>query len=824
MDTIVQDLRYAVRGLSRMRGVALVAIATLALGIGGTTTMFSVVYGALLRPLPFVEPDRLVILFNTQVTPRDGVSRLRWSRPHIVALQGAATSFDSIASFTSALLSTSGRGDPEHVEGEVVSPDYFRALRVAPLAGRTFTAAEDTVAGAQPVTVISARLWQRRFGGESSIVGSTMRVNDVPLTIVGVMPDGFAGLSGKAELWIPPPMAARLTYAEYLTTPQHFISVVARLKEDVSVERANAELASLASQFADAVSPPGTVWSAEAVPIGDARVDATVRRSALALLGAAACVVLIACVNVASLLLARARTRQREMAVRLAIGSSRRRLVQQLLTEGLLMAVIAGACGTILAAWGVHAFTQLAPEVIPTGRNNYAAISVFGKPALDPGVLMFALATTLGTTVVFALAPAMLVSRPDLVTALKENDRGSGRHRRALAMLVVSEVALASLLLAGSGTLIESFARIQNRRTGFVAGDVLTFWVRPPGSRYPPADGPATVDRLLTSIQAVPGVESAAVNRCTPFTGCSRSIVFFPDRPVDRNNAPGVGRHYISSDYFRTLGIPLLAGRALTPADRAGSPAVALVNETGARRFWPGENPIGKRVWFGTTTGPFSDPAHAVEIVGVVGDVKYQDVDEDTSNRAEFYTSYLQFAYPDTMIIVKTRGPATALLPAMRKAVASVDPSLPIYDAMTLDERIGAAVARPRFNATLLTLFAGAALLLAAVGVYGVLSYSVSSRMREIGVRLALGADARRVIRLVLGEGVRLAAAGAVAGLIATIVAARFVRGLVVDVSPTDPRILAASAVVMLAVAALAAFLPARRASAVDPMVVLRQE
>jgi putative ABC transport system permease protein len=824
MDTIVQDLRYAVRGLSRMRGVALVAIATLALGIGGTTTMFSVVYGALLRPLPFVEPDRLVILFNTQVTPRDGVSRLRWSRPHIVALQGAATSFDSIASFTSALLSTSGRGDPEHVEGEVVSPDYFRALRVAPLAGRTFTAAEDTVAGAQPVTVISARLWQRRFGGESSIVGSTMHVNDVPLTIVGVMPDGFAGLSGKAELWIPPPMAARLTYAEYLTTPQHFISVVARLKEDVSVERANAELASLASQFADAVSPPGTVWSAEAVPIGDARVDATVRRSALALLGAAACVVLIACVNVASLLLARARTRQREMAVRLAIGSSRRRLVQQLLTEGLLMAVIAGACGTILAAWGVHAFAQLAPEVIPTGRNNYAAISVFGKPALDPGVLMFALATTLGTTVVFALAPAMLVSRPDLVTALKENDRGSGRHRRALAMLVVSEVALASLLLAGSGTLIESFARIQNRRTGFVAGDVLTFWVRPPGSRYPPADGPATVDRLLTSIQAVPGVESAAVNRCTPFTGCSRSIVFFPDRPVDRNNAPGVGRHYISSDYFRTLGIPLLAGRALTPADRAGSPAVALVNETGARRFWPGENPIGKRVWFGTTTGPFSDPAHAVEIVGVVGDVKYQDVDEDTSNRAEFYTSYLQFAYPDTMIIVKTRGPATALLPAMRKAVASVDPSLPIYDAMTLDERIGAAVARPRFNATLLTLFAGAALLLAAVGVYGVLSYSVSSRMREIGVRLALGADARRVIRLVLGEGVRLAAAGAVAGLIATIVAARFVCGLVVDVSPTDPRILAASAVVMLAVAALAAFLPARRASAVDPMVVLRQE
>jgi putative ABC transport system permease protein len=420
--------------------------------------------------------------------------------------------------------------------------------------------------------------------------------------------------------------------------------------------------------------------------------------------------------------------------------------------------------------------------------------------------------------------PALQSSRPELATALKESDRGSGRHGRALSTLVVSEVAVACLLLTASGLLIESFARIQNRRTGFVAGDVLTFWVRPPASRYPPASGPATVDRLLMRIQSVPGVELAAVNRCTPFTGCSRSVVFFPDRPVDRMNAPGVGRHYISADYFRTLGIPLLAGRTLTPADRAGTPPVAVVNDTGARRFWPGESPIGKRVWFGTTTGPFSDPAHAVEIVGVVGDVKYQEVDEDTTNRADFYTSYLQFAYPDTMVIVKTRGTAAALLPVMRKAVASVDPSLPIYDAMTLDDRISSAVARPRFNAALLTAFAGAALLLAAIGVYGVLSYSVSSRMREIGVRLALGADARRVIGLVLGEGVRLAAIGAVAGLVAALAASRFIQAVVIDVSATDPRILAASAAVMMAVAALAAFLPARRASTVDPIVVLRQE
>src|SRR5712691_7907025 len=825
MDKIVQDLRYAIRGLQRMRSVAAVAIITLALGIGATTTMFSVVYGALLRSLPFADPDRLVILFTTSVTPRDGLTRLRWSRPHIIELQASVTSFESVGSFTPALLSTSGRGDPEQVDGEVVSPGYFQALRVAPIAGRIFRSEEDTVAGAQPVTIISARLWKRRFAGDPAIVGGTLRVNEVPLTVIGILPDGFAGLSGKAEIWIPPPMAARLTYAEYLTTAQNFITVVARLKNGVTLGQANAELAAIGSRIAGAGSPRDAVWSAAAVPIGDARIDATVRRSALVLLGAAACVLLIACVNVASLLLARARMRRREMAVRLAVGSSRGRLIQQLLTEGLLMAAVAGACGTVLAAWGTEAFARIAPEIVPSGRNNYGLIAAFGRPALEPGVLMFALAMTLGTTMLFALVPALEASRPELATALKENDRGGGRQGRALSMLVISEVALACLLLTASGLLIQSFARIQSRRTGFVPDNVLTFWVRPPGSRYAPADGPALVDRLLMRIQAVPGVESAAVNRCTPFSGCSRSVIFFPDRPVARADAPGVGRHYVSADYFRTLGIPLVAGRTLTTADRADTAPVAVVNEAGARRFWPGENAIGKRVWFGTTTGPFSDPAHAVEIVGVVGDVKYDGVEQPESPyRADFYTSYLQFSFPDTMVIVKTRGAATSLLPAMRAAVASVDPALPIYDAMTLDERIDTAISRPRFNATLLTAFAGAAVLLAAIGVYGVLSYSVSSRLREIGVRLALGADARRVVSLVLGEGLRLAAIGAGIGLVAALAAARLLQGLVAGVSASDPRLLAASAGLVTAVAGLAAFLPARRASAVDPIVVLREQ
>ena len=825
METFVRDLRYAVRTLLRMRGVAIVAILTLALGIGATTTMFSVVYALLLRPPPFADPDRLVVLFNTSVTPRDGLQRLRWSMPNITELGRAATSFDSIGSFTGPLFTISGRGDPEHVDGETVSRGYFQALHVVPIAGRVFTDDESSPAGTQPVAVISTRLWKRKFASDRAALDGTMIVNDVPMTVIGILPEGFAGLSGKAELWVPPPMAARLYYSEYLTTPQNFISVVARLKDGVSLRQANAELAAIGSRFIGNGTAPGTVWSATAVPLREARVDPILRQSAFVLLSAAACVLVISCVNVASLLLARARVRRREIAVRLAIGSGQRRLVQQLLTEGLVIAAVAGACGTVLAWWGVDAFARTAPEVIASGRNNYAAVGTLGKPTIDPYVLMFALAVALGTTVLFALVPALAASRPELTTALKDDDRGGGSSSRTLSILVSSEVALACLLLTGSGLLIESFARIQSRRTGFVSDDVLTFWVRPPGSRYPVASGPATVDRLLARVQGVPGVESAAVNRCTPFSGCSRSIVFLPGRPIDRANAPGVGRHYISADYFRTLGIPVLAGRALTTADRAGSPPVAVVNESGARRFWPGENPIGKRVWFGTTTGPFSDPAHAVEIVGVVGDVKYEGVDQpDRPDRADFYTSYLQFSYPDTMVIVKGRGAATALLPAMRAAVASVDPSLPIYDAMTLDERISAAVARPRFNAALLTAFAGAALLLAAIGVYGVLSYSVSSRMHELGVRLALGANAARLIRLVLGEGIRLAVVGAAVGLVAALAVVRLLRGLVDGIAEPDGRIFLAAGATMLIVAIAAALVPARRASTVDPIVVLRSE
>jgi predicted permease len=821
MDTLFQDLRYGVRMLLRMRSVSVVAILTLGLGIGATTTMFGVVYAALLRPLPFDRPDELAMLYVTRTTPREGLQRVRWSRTEIESLRTAASSFEALGSFTPISLNLTGR-EPEQIEGEAASPGYLTALRVSAARGRTFREEEDTTPGGHPVALISSRLWQRRFSSDPGIIGRTIGLNDVALTIVGIMPDGFLGLTGRADIWVPPTMAPSLAYSGYLTTPQHFISVIARLKGGVPLVKADAELAAIAPSVVRPESTPGVsvVWSATAWSLGRARIDAAVRNSVLVLLGAVACVLLIICVNVASLLLARARARRREIAIRLAIGSGRGRLVRQLLTESLVLALLGGSLGMMTANWGVDLIGS--PTVIASGRNQFASLNGFATPAIDATVIMFALAITLGTIGIFGLVPALETSRPDLVTALKEDSRTSaGRHGRLLAGLVVSEVTLAVLLLTGAGLLIKSFVQMRDLRVGFVPEGVVTFWVTPPASRYAPADGPAIVERLLTRVQQVPGVVLATVNRCTPFDArCARNTIFFSDRPVDPASTPIVGRHYVSGDYFRTLGIPLRVGRVLTDQDRAGHPPVTVINETAARRYWPGQNPIGKRVWFGSSTG-FTDPSRPVEIVGVVGDVKYGLIDDPMT--PDFYTSYLQFTYPDTMMMVKTTQPQL-VLGALREAVVSVDPGLPIYDVQLLDERIGRALSRPRLNASVLGAFALAALFLAAIGVYGVMAYSVSSRLHEIGVRLALGADGRGIVRLVLGQGARLAGLGAAIGLAAAFAATRLMRNLLFGVTPGDPIILAAVVLITMSVALLAALVPARRAAAVDPVVVLRNE
>jgi len=821
-DTFFRDLRYAARMVMRMRGAAIAVTVTLGIGIAGTTTMFSAVYGALLRPLPFDRPGELVVLNVVRTTPRDGEQRVRWSFPETVRLAETLTSFQSLGTFTTAPVNLTDRGEPEQVDAEIASRGYFEALRVSAERGRVFDV-RDERAGAPPVALLGAGLWRRRYGADASIVGRTIAINEVPLTIVGVLPEGFAGLTGHADVWFSPAMAAKLTYAGYLTTPQHFISVIGRLRAGRSLSNANAEVASAAPRVVipEASAGPSATWRATAVSLSDARIDPRSSRQALMLFAAVACVLLITCVNVASVLLARGRSRRREIAVRMAIGSGRFRVVRQLLTEAALLALMGGVFGVLLTLWAID--LAASQGLFAASRSAMQPIGAFARPSLDTSVLLFAAGISLLTTIACGLVPAIETTRTDLVPALKEDTRsGVGRrHSRVLAGFVVCELSLAVLLLVMAGLLVRSFVEMQALRAGFSTDGVITFWVAPPASRYAPADGPRIIERLLARVQQVPGIVGASVNRCTPFNaGCARTTVFFPEHPTTSETAPVIGRHYVSAGYFRALGIPLRAGRTIADDDAEGRSPVVVVNDLAARRFWPNESPIGKRVWFGPSTG-FTG-GQPLEVVGVVGDVKYGAVDDPPT--ADFYTSYRQFTYPDTMVLVKTTRPPGAIVPALRAAVASVDAGLPIYDVRTLDERIAAALSRPRLTASVLAAFAVTALVLAAFGVYGVMAHSVAMRRQEIGIRMALGANRAQIMRRVLAEGGRYVAFGLAIGLTGAIVTGRLVRATLAGVVPNDPSIFAAVVAVMALAALVSTLIPARRASAVDPAATLRAE
>jgi putative ABC transport system permease protein len=823
MTAFWQDVRYAVRTLRAMRGSAVVAMLTLALGIGATTTMFSVVYAALLRPIPFSEPDRIVMPYLTHTTPRGYDDRTRFSFLELQALVAQSRSFESVAPFSRTSISVEVP-DAQQLNGEVVAPAYFDLLRVRAAQGRVFTPDENVEPGRNPVLLISDRLWRTELEANPNIIGKPLAVNGVPLAVIGIMPEGFLGLSGRADVWIPMVMAPRLTYAEYLTSPQHFIAAVARLNPGVTLAEASAEMSVLGPRLAalDA-SPNDGTWGGQTVPIDTVRVDPANRRSALLLLAAIACVLLIACANVASLLMARMRNRRREIAVRSALGAGTTRVVRQLLTENIVLAAAGGLIGSLVAFWGVRLVVLAAPSALPSTQTGYAQVSGFAEPSIDGVVLGFIVFATLVTSVVFGMLPAIEAMRTNLIAVLREDERTMGVSRSGvLGGIVIAEVAVAVVLVAGAALFVASFSELQKLRAGFEPERVMTFRIAPPASRYAPADGPATIRRFLTSIQSAPGVEMAAINRCTPLnSACARTTLHLPGEPAN-TLAPMIERHYISADYFRALGIPVRAGRAIEERDGPGAPPVVVINERAAARFFPNQNPIGKRLWFGSGTG-FMDPDHAPEVVGVVGDVKYGTLDEPPSD--DFYTSYQQYAFPDTMVMVKVAHGVTsaALMQSLRAAVAAVDRGVPIQDVMTMDERAADAMTRPRFHATTLGAFAAAALLLAAIGVYGVMSHAVSARLRELGIRVALGADRRQVMRLVLGQSLRLAAIGGVVGVVAALALGRVVRNLLFNVAPTDPRLMALAVGVLVVVAALAAFLPARRASSVDPIAVLRQ-
>jgi predicted permease len=799
MSTLVRDLRFAVRALRRSPGFTAVAVLTLALGIGATSAIFSVVSGVLLRPLPYGQPDRIVVAMHRGRFPVAPANYFDWraqSRAYEATAAAQAWGPQREATLT-------GRGRPEALRALRVTADLLAVLGVRPLLGRGFAPGDDQP-GAAPVVVLSHRLWLRRFAGDRGVVGQTLVLDGTAHTVVGVMPPGFVFplfWLKNAELWAPLDLAARAQDRN-----GESLRLFARLRPGVTRAEAQAETdgiwRGLAARF-----PRDTRADVVIGPLHD-KVVGNVQRPLLVLLAGVGFVLLIGCANVANLLLSRSAARQREIAIRASLGAGRARLVRQLLTESALLALLGGALGVGLCAWGVQALVALAPPDLPR----------LDAVAVDGPVLAFALAVSLLTGVAFGLAPALRLTTPDLQRSLRAGGRaatdGAG-GQRTRGLLVIAEVALALVLLIGGGLMIRSFQRLLAIDPGFRPQGVVAFDV--PG-RWAPEQRLPSYQRLMARVRALPGVQAAGAINHLPLAGdiWGRGYVIpgaplpLPDRQMTaiyRIVAPG---------YLATMGMTLVRGRDVGEQDGPGAPGVAIVNEAFARATWPGQDPLGKRISV-QDGGP--DPR---EIVGVVRDVRQRDWSAAT--QPEMYLAYLQNPSSTLTLVVRAAGAAEAVVPAVGREIAALDSQLPPARVRVMDDVVADAVGQPRFHLLLLNLFAALALVLAAVGVYGVMAYAVSRRTQEIGVRLALGAPARRVLALVVGQGLRLAAAGVVLGLVAAAATTRLMRALLYEVSPTDPLTFAALALGLLAVSALASYLPARRATRIDPMTALRSE
>ena len=830
MESVFADIRLAMRVLRRSRVLAASIVVTLGLAIGAGVATFAIAEAALITPPPFPEPGRLALLYTTYTEPARGTQRLRWSYPRFRLLERSLTTTSSIGSYGLASVNVAGTSDAEPVHAEVVGGAYFVTLGVGPVIGRAFSADEDRTTASAPVAIIGHELWRRRYGSSPSVIGQILRVNGADLTVIGVMPERFTGLTGRAELWFPATQAPRLTYPEYLTTNQDFISVVARLRPGTTVESLRAELETVGANVQRAepseADVPGERYGATAVALADVRINATTRRALLVLLGAVGIVLLLACANVSSLLLTHSASRRREMTIRLALGATRGRLARQLLTEAGVLASLGGGAGLLLAWWATQAIAAPAGAIAPS--NFYGSVGEFVQPRIDPFLLAVTVAITVVTTLLCGLAPAITATRASLATALREGGgatrANTAAHRSLRGIAVAVEVALAVVLLVGGSLMLATLARLRGESIGIDPRNVITFAVRPPEVRYAPTAAPAFIERLLGAIEAVPGVASATVDGCAPLVAsCANTSLYIAGRPTPPpGQAPPIMRHYVGPDHFRTLGIPVTRGRPFTSADRDGRAAVAIVNETAARQFWPNGNPIGAQLWFGGGS-LWNSPDSTVEIVGVVGDVAYQEGDTRRV-RPAVYTPYLQFTYATRTVMVRIMGDPAAVLPAIRTAVRQTDGDLALYDFGMLTDQLGDAWAKQRFTSSLLATFALLALILAATGVFGVVASLVGERTREIGIRVALGATSSDVLRLVVRQGMRLPAIGLVVGGALAIPASQALRGLLYGVSPSDPRVVVLVAALLALVALIATLLPARRATRIDPRVAMQAE
>ncbi len=797
MADMLTDMRYGIRQMVKAPGFTIVAILTVAFGIGATSAIFSVVNGVVLRPMPYPDPDTLVRVF--EVVPQYGrfsvapASFLDWRQQNDV--------FERIATYNTTSETFAGSEGPERITMAVVSWDLFEVLRVSPALGRGFRPDED-VPKQNSVVVLSHGMWQRAFGGDRSVLGRSVTLNGAPTTIVGVMPEGFYFPNRETEFWRPIALPAKASRGA------HFLSVIARLKPGVSIPQAGAAIKAIAERLARQYPDSSRDESAEIIRLHDLIVG-PIRPMLMTLFAAVGVVVLIACANVANLLLVRASVREKEIAIRAAMGAGRRRLVLQMLSESLVLSVVGGACGLLLAWLAITPIQTLSAGSIPRVADV----------TLDRNVLAFACLVSLATGILFGLAPAWQSSRAGLGAALKEGGRSSAPSggRRVRNALLVIEVALSIVLLVGATLLLRSFAKVSGVDPGFTPENVLAFRVALPPPSYPEAHSHiAFFDRLLERLATTPGVDHAAMTHQLPLRGGYVLSFIIQGRSVLPGAEPSAHYRAVSPHYFETLKIPVLRGRTFAAQDTEKAPLVAVVDEGFARRYFPDVDPIGQ----GLDIGNGTDGYH--RIVGLVGSVHHDGL--EGAREPTMYVPFKQDTFGAMWLLVRTTGDPEHFVPTARQLVRELDGSLPAFAMSPLTSVLSETMAQRRFSMLLLTVFALVALFLAAVGLYGVVAYSVSLRTQEIGVRMAIGAEPGDVLRMVIGGGMKLAVLGVIVGIAGALVVARLVATMLFEVTPFDPASYGATAMVLLAVSLLACYVPARRARGVDPLVALRQE
>jgi putative ABC transport system permease protein len=828
MGDLIQDLRFGLRVLGRSRSFTIAAVLALALGIGGTTTMFTLLDRVLLRPLPYPRSDRLVAVWET--VRRQAVERRSVAYANFEDWRAQARSFSSLAAFEDEDFSLALDGESERVRGEIASAGYFELLGVAPALGRTFAASEDARDPATAVVILSNAFWTRRLGSDPAVVGRRVVVDELPATVVGIMPPGFKGLSDDAELWVAftGPLGAPRRPAR-LARYSRWHQVVGRLRDGVSLEAARAEMDTLAARLEAAWPADNRNRGAQVVSLAE-DMFGSLRRALLVLASAVALVLAIACADVANLLLARAATRRREMALRAAIGASRRRLVRQLLTESVLLSLLGAASGLALASWSLSLLQTANPLALPG----------FVHLGLDWRVLGVTTGIAVLTGLAFGVAPALaasdigLLGQPQraagLYESLKEGARGgSARSHRARHLLITAEVALALVLLMAAGLLLRSLDGLRRFDPGFRADGLASARLTLPALRYDEPRAAAFAEELRARVRALPGVSAVALSSDVPLAGgSSATLVTIEGRP-DQTQDGGIRvyRHLVSDGFFAAMGTAIRRGREFTreDTDRGPHAGVAVISESMARRFWPGGDPVGQRLRVGSTgvTSSRGRTWDSVLIVGVAADLKHRRLIEAATADPDLYLPFAQLPARTFSLLARAEGEAVAV-DTLRREVRAVDAAVPLSDVRTMRELLRGQTAGARFNAALLAAFAAVALILATVGVYGVVGYAVAQQTREIGTRMALGARPRDVVRMVVGQGFHPVAVGLAAGTVAAVGCTRVLQGLLVGVGPTDLPTLAVAGAVLAATAVLAAYVPARRASRLDPVAALRSE